>query len=339
MAPPPPFRSTAPLDPPSPAPPGDLPRDDRTASPAGTPPQDDPDRRFRTGIAYATAAFLWWGVSPVYWKAVGSVPPMELLGHRVVWSCLLLAGLLVLRRRGGELLAVLRRPRTVGTLLVTTGLIFVNWLVFIWAMGAERVTEASLGYYINPLVNVLLGVLFLGERLRRAQGVAVALAVVGVGMMTWEVGRVPWVALVLAGSFGLYGLLRKTVDAGPEVGLAVETTLLAPLLGGWLLLQGARGEAAFPAAPVGVQVLVVVAGLITVAPLVWFTHGARRLPLATLGLLQYLAPTGQFLLAILVYREPFTPLRLAAFGVIWVGLAVFTWELRVRMKRARRPPA
>jgi chloramphenicol-sensitive protein RarD len=290
---------------------------------------------FRTGILYALAAFGWWGLSPLYWKAVGAVPAVELVAWRVTASLVLLAALLAVGRRGAELARVLRSPRALGMLAVTTLLIVTNWLTFIWAMGAERVLETSLGYYVNPLVNVLLGILFLGERLRRAQGVAVVLAAAGVAILTWEVGRLPWVALVLALSFGFYALLRKTVDAGPEVGLAIETALLAPFMLGWLVWLGHSGTAVFPTVGWGVKALVLAAGLITVAPLVWFTHGARRLPLATVGLLQYLAPTGQFLLAVFVFGEHFDAYHLVAFTLIWCGLAVFTWDLRRRMAAAR----
>lgn len=292
-------------------------------------------KRFRTGILYALAAFGWWGLSPLYWKAVGAVPAVELIAWRVTSSVVLLVALLAVGRRGAELVRVLRSPRALGMLAVTTVLIVTNWLTFIWAMGAERVLETSLGYYVNPLVNVLLGMLFLGERLRRAQGVAVAFAVVGVAILTWEVGRLPWVALVLAVTFGFYALLRKTVDAGPEVGLAIETALLTPFMVGWLVWLGHSGGAVFPEVGWGVKVLVLTAGLITVAPLVWFTHGARRLPLATVGLLQYIAPTGQFLLAVFLFGEPFDAYHLVAFGLIWCGLGVFTWDLRRRMAVAK----
>lgn len=302
---------------------------DRSTTQPGTDP-----RTLRTGVAFATAAFLWWGLSPVYWKAVGAVPAPELLAHRVVTSVVLLAVWLWWRGRGADVLATLRRPKARTVLTVTAALLSVNWLTYIWAMGAERVLEASLGYYINPLVNVVLGIAFLGERLRRPQMVAVALAAAGVAVLTWEVGSVPWVALVLAGTFGVYGLLRKTVDAGPEVGLLLETAVMTPFAVAGLVWLGSSGRAVFPAVPVWTQGLVLAACVITVLPLVWFTHGARRLPLATLGLLQYLSPTGQFLLAVLVYREPFTPPHLVAFVLIWSGLAVFTWELRGRAKVA-----
>jgi chloramphenicol-sensitive protein RarD len=299
-------------------------------------PTSVPAADTRRGVAFAGAAFLFWGLSPIYWKALGAVPASEVLAHRIVWSMVLLVAMLVARRRGRELLAAVRRPRTLGTLVVTTALIAVNWYVYIWAMAAERVLEASLGYFINPLVNVLLGVVFLRERLSRPQAAAVALAGIGVAVLTLEVGRVPWVALILAGSFGVYGLLRKTVDAGPQVGLAVETALLTPLTLLWLGRLHAGGGGAFAGGGLATDLLLVGAGAVTVVPLVWFTQGARLLPLSALGLIQYLAPSIQFLLAVLVYREPFTATHLAAFAVIWAGLAVFTWDLRRRVQRQAR---
>jgi chloramphenicol-sensitive protein RarD len=306
-------------------------------TPATSPgPTSVPAAETRRGVAFAGAAFLFWGLSPIYWKALGAVPASEVLAHRIVWSMVLLVAMLVARRRGRELLAAVRRPRTLGTLVVTTALIAVNWYVYIWAMAAERVLEASLGYFINPLVNVLLGVVFLRERLSRPQAAAVALAGIGVAVLTLEVGRVPWVALTLAGSFGVYGLLRKTVDAGPQVGLAVETALLTPLTLLWLGRLHAGGGGAFGSGGLTTDLLLVGAGAVTVVPLVWFTQGARLLPLSALGLIQYLAPSIQFLLAVLVYREPFTATHLAAFAVIWAGLAVFTWDLRRRVQRQAR---
>jgi chloramphenicol-sensitive protein RarD len=309
-----------------------------TASARQTTPPPDPAADTHRGVAFAGAAFLFWGLAPIYWKALGAVTPLEISAHRIVWSFVLLAVLLGVRRRGGEVAAAVRRPRTLGTLLLTTALIAVNWYTYIWAMAAERVLEASLGYFVNPLVNVLLGVLFLRERLSRPQAVAVALAGVGVAVLTFEVGRVPWVALALAGTFGFYGLLRKTVDAGPQVGLAIETAILTPLTLVWLARLHAAGGGAFASGDVGVDLLLAGAGAITVLPLVWFTAGARLLPLSALGLIQYLAPTMQFVLAIVVYREPFGAAHFVAFTIIWIGLAVFTWDLRRRVRRGAQRP-
>ncbi len=292
----------------------------------------------RSGILCTVGAYLFWGLAPVYWKIVADVPAMQLLAHRIVWSAVMLAVLIAVQRRGRELARVFSSRRVVMTLLGTTGLIAVNWLVFIWAMSTERILHASLGYFINPLVTVLLALVFLGERLSRGRRIAVALAALGVGLLVLRVGTFPWISLVLAFSFGFYGLLRKTVRAEPEVGLLVESCLLTPWM---LLLLGrveAAGEGAFGHGGLGGDLLLVASGAVTALPLLLFTHGARRLPLATVGFLQYLAPSLQFLLAVGVYREAFTLDHLAAFVLIWTGLAIFTWEghRRRRMESSRR---
>lgn len=294
--------------------------------------------RTRTGLAYAIAAFLWWGLSPIYWKLLDHVSASELLAHRVVWLCALLAVLLAARGRLAELVAAVRSRRVMLTLLVTTGLIAVNWFTFIWAVNSERTLEASLGYFINPLVSVLLGLVVLRERLSRAQGLALGLAAAGVALLTARVGQVPWAALTLAFSFGFYGLLRKTVDAGPTVGLLVETLLLSPLALVYLIRLQASGGGAFGTISPATDGLIAVSGVVTALPLLWFTHGARRLPLSTIGFLQYLAPTVQFLLAVFAFREPFTPAHLAAFGLIWAALAVFSVDARERYRASRRVP-
>jgi len=290
----------------------------------------------RLGILLATGAYLIWGLSPIYWKAVGSVPAGQQLAHRILWCALMLGALLSFQRRWPEARAVLRSRRVIWMLLVSTALIATNWLTYLWAVATERILEASLGYFINPLVTVLLGMMFLRERLRRSQGVALALATVGVVILTVRLGLVPWISLVLAFSFGFYSLVRKEVQAGPEVGLFVETLLLAPFMVVVLLRAEAAGAGAFGHAGLPMDLLLVAAGAITAVPLLLFTHGARRLPLSTVGFLQYLAPCLQFLLAVAVYGEPFTPSHLAAFLFIWTALAVFTWD---SWQRGRKRPA
>jgi chloramphenicol-sensitive protein RarD len=276
------------------------------------------------GLGAAVAAYLAWGLLPLYFKALQGVPAVEILAHRVVWSVLLLAGLLAWRRD----LAALRAPFRGGRLplvAATTALIAGNWLLYIWAVQAGRVLEASLGYFVNPLVNVLLGVLFLGERLNPRQRLAVSVAGVGVLVLVVRSGHVPWIALALATSFGLYGLLRKRAAIPPVGGLFAETALLAPAA---LLLLGARaaaGDGAFGTSP-GRTLLLLAAGPVTALPLVWFTVGVHRLRLSTMGLVQYLAPTGQFLLAVALYREPFGAAHAAAFGCIWGSLAIYSWD-------------
>jgi chloramphenicol-sensitive protein RarD len=280
----------------------------------------------RPGILLVIGAYVIWGLSPIYWKAIGEVPPGQQLAHRIVWSVVLLGVLLTLQRRWPEARDVLRSRRVGWMLLASTGLIASNWLTYLWSVATERILQASLGYFINPLVTVLLGVVFLGERLRRPQGVALALASVGVLILAVRLGTLPWISLVLAFTFGFYSLVRKEVQAGPEVGLFVETLLLSPWMLIYLLRAGAEGTGAFGRGELALDLLLVAAGAITAVPLLLFTHGARRLPLSTVGFLQYLAPSLQFLLAIAVYRERFTPTHLIAFLFIWTALAVFSWD-------------
>lgn len=290
----------------------------------------------RSGFVFATGAYLIWGLSPLFWKLLTGVPPFEQLAHRVLWCAVLLAGVLTAGGRWGELARALGQGRVVLTLVASTVFIAANWFVYLYAVVEERIVEASLGYFINPLVTVLLGLLVLGERLSRAQGVALLLAAGGVALLTYHLGQLPWISLVLACSFGLYGLLRKTVDASPEVGLLAEALLLSPLLLAWLLREEVTGGGAFGAGGWGVRGLLLATGVITAVPLLLFTHGARRLPLSTVGFLQYLAPTCQFLLAVLVYREPFDLHQLGAFVLIWLGLVVFTADARRHWRAARR---
>jgi chloramphenicol-sensitive protein RarD len=278
----------------------------------------------RIGFLYGAAAYLFWGLAIFYFKAVGRVAPMEILAHRILWSVPLLLAWLAARGRLGDLRAVLRAPRTIAILLVTTVLIAINWFVFIMAVESGRVVQASLGYYINPLLNVLLGMVFLGERLRPVQWVSVALAATGVAYLAVSFGSIPFISLILAGSFGLYGLLRKTVPADGPVGLAVETCLLLPVVLGFLIARAGRGEMAFLHVSRSIDVLLLLAGLVTTLPLLWFTNAVRRLRLATIGFLQYLSPSLQLLLAVLVYDEPFTRTHLVTFSCIWAALGLYS---------------
>lgn len=278
----------------------------------------------RHGMAYGIAAYGMWGLVPVYFKAVAEVPALEVLAHRVVWSALMLIPLALARGKRAQVLQVLRDRKTLMVLTLTTVLIATNWFLFIWAVATDRVLEASLGYFINPLVNVVLGVAFLGERLSRPAAVAVFLAGIGVAVQVAVIGSLPWIALTLAFSFGLYGLLRKTASVGSVVGLTVETSLLMPVAVGFLVSARHSGGLYLGTGHSGTDVLLVLAGLVTTLPLLCFTSAARRLRLATLGFLQYLAPSGQFLLAVLVYGEPLTAAHLVTFGCIWIALAIFT---------------
>jgi chloramphenicol-sensitive protein RarD len=280
-------------------------------------------------------AFLLWGLFPLYWKLLAAVPALEVVAHRTAWGFVAVAAWVTLRGRWADARSVASRPATIARLAGSAVLIALNWLLYVWAVIHDHVVEASLGYFVNPLVNVLLGVLVLGERLSRAQRVAVALAAAGVAVLTVGHGRLPWIALALAVSFGLYGLARKTVGADAVVGLLWETGLLAPLALGWLASLDARGTGSFGAAHPGASALLALGGAVTAVPLVLFALGARSLPLSTLGLLQYVSPSIQFLLAVLVFREPFTAAHAATFACIWAALGVLSWDLRRRLRYER----
>jgi len=296
---------------------------------------EDP-AHFRAGAGYALAAFGFWGFVPAYYKLLDGVLPADVLAHRIVWTVVIGALLLSWRRDWGRLVPVLRSPRTLATLLLTALLVSTNWLVFIYAVDTDRVLDSSLGYYINPLVNVLFGMTLLGERLNRARIVAVVLAALGTINLAFSMGRLPWIALVLAFSFGLYGLLRKRTEVPVLGGLFIETAFLFPLAFGAILWLGARGQGAFLAQGSGISWLLVAGGPVTMLPLLWFTQAARRLPLTVLGLFQYLGPTLSFLLAVFVYDEPFTRAHAITFGCIWTGLAIFSADSFRQSRRIRR---
>lgn len=284
----------------------------------------------RLGVAYGLSAYLAWGFAVLYFKAIARVPAEEILAHRIVWSVPLLLAWLAWRGRFGEIRPALRDRRTLFALLGSTALIATNWLIFIRAVSTGHIVEASLGYYINPLVNVLLGMVVLGERLRPAQWVSVLLAAAGVAYFAFTLGSLPGVALVLAVTFALYGLLRKTVRVDGALGLAVETSLLFPVAAAFLFARGAEGKLAF-GQDIPITALLLAAGLVTSLPLLWFTNAVRRLRLATIGFLQYISPSLQLLLAVALYGEPFTKTHLVTFACIWIALANYSadaWRRR-----------
>lgn len=287
----------------------------------------------RIGIVYGVAAFSWWGLMPVYFKAVSRVPALEVLAHRVFFSTLFLWGLLLGRRRIRAAVTALANRHTLLILGASTSLIAGNWLVFIWAVGHAQITQASLGYFINPLFNVMLGYVFLGERLRPMQKWSVLLATLGVVILTVHVREVPTVALLLPATFGLYGLIRKVAHVDALVGLTAETTLLTPLALGYLVTITLQGRGHLGTVSPELDVLLVSSGVVTALPLIWFLNAARRLRLSTLGFLQYIAPTVQLLLGVIAYREPFTTVHLLSFGLVWTGLAVYIIDAVKRMDR------
>ena len=276
------------------------------------------------GVAYAAGAYLCWGLFPLYFRALHGVPAPEILAHRISWSVAFMLLVVTVRRHWPELRRQLS-PGVVGRLAVSAALISANWLIYIWAVNAEHVLDASLGYFVNPLVSVLLAVVFLREPLSRRQIVAIALAAVGVLYLVIRAGRFPWVALSLALTFGLYGLIRKRVPVDATVGLLTEVLVLAPLALGYLGLLGESGHSHFLETP-GRTALLASAGIVTAVPLLWFANGVRRLRLSTVGLLQYLNPTIQFTIAVLIFGEPLSPAHRFAFACIWVALAIYTSE-------------
>jgi chloramphenicol-sensitive protein RarD len=278
--------------------------------------------RVRSGVLYGIGAYGLWGLIPLYFKSVAHVSALEVLAHRAAWSFLVLAVLLSLSRGWGELRRTLRNPRTALLLGLSTVLIGVNWLTFIYAVQCGQVLQASLGYFVNPLVSVLLGVAFLHERLRPYQIASIALAAAGVLVLTLLVGTLPWIAIVLAASFSLYGLLRKIMPVGGLVGVAVETCAMTPAAVAYMFyLWQTQATAATNAGTVG---LLAASGVITSVPLLLFVGAARRVRLATLGILQYLTPTLQFLLAVLAFGEPFSTSQVASFACIWAAVILYT---------------
>lgn len=280
----------------------------------------------RAGVAFAVAAYVWWGLAPFYFHALPAVSPPEILAHRVLWSALLLVALLAATGRLASLRALAADRRALAVLGLTTLLIAANWLIFIWSIAVGRLLEASFGYFIGPLINVLLGALVLGERFRGLQRLSLALAALGVTILGIGYGHAPWVALTLAFSFAVYGLLRKRLPADAVAGLSVETLLLAPAALAYLLWLARGGRLAFGHAGAGTSWLLAAAGIVTALPLIWFVAAAKRLRFSTVGILQYLAPMGQFLVAVLAFGERFTRTHAISFPLIWVALALYSWD-------------
>ena len=287
----------------------------------------------RSGLTLALGAYVLWGILPLYLRLLNGVPPLQILAHRVVWSLLLLVGIVAVTRAGPALWAA-ARGRTLLLLTASATLISVNWLVYIWAVQNHHVLEASLGYFINPLLNVALGTLVLGERLRRLQKVAVGIAAAGVVLMASGGGHL-WISISLALSFALYGLIRKVAAIDALGGLTVETLLLAPLCLALIVHAQGSGAGVFGSSTT-LDALLIVAGAVTAAPLLMFAAAARKLPYSTLGLLQYLAPTLQFIQAVTIFGEPITRVQIVVFALIWTGCALYAWDV-VRASRRAEP--
>ncbi len=280
----------------------------------------------RRGLGFGVAAYTLWGTFPLYWPLLEPAGAVEILAHRVVWSALVMGVLVLALRRGAELRAIMADRRVARLLALAAVTITFNWVTYIYGVTRGRVVETSLGYFINPLVTVLMGVLVLGERLRRAQWLALGVGFAAVCVLTWDYGRPPWIAIVLAFSFGTYGLAKKSADVGAVESLAFETAVVAPFALGYLVLLTAFGTSHFTSEGPGHALLLTTTGLITAVPLILFGAAATRVSLVSLGLLQYLAPTIQFVLGLVVFDEPMTTVRWVGFTLVWLALAVFTVE-------------
>jgi len=278
------------------------------------------------GIMSAAGAYIIWGLFPLYWKWLQHVPALQLICHRILWSCLILAGVILFMRRSREFRMAALKPSVVRIYIAAALLIGINWLVYVWAVNNGFIIEASLGYFINPLLSILLGVIFLRERLRSFQWVPIGLLALGVLYLTFTYGRPPWIALTLAFSFGLYGLVKKTAPLGSLYGLTLETGLLLLPALLYLVYVNGIGQGAFLQTGTISDLLMMGAGLITTAPLLMFASAVQRIPLFLVGILQFITPSLQFLIGVLVYHEPFTHEKFIGFGLVWAALIIFGVE-------------
>lgn len=288
------------------------------------------------GILYGIGAYIFWGFFPIYWKFLHHVPAIQLIGHRIIWSFLLLALVIAASRQWSDFRGTITM-KVLRIYTIAAILIGINWFLYVWAVNHEFIVETSLGYFINPLISVLLGVVILKERLRPAQWVPVILAALGVAYLTYVYGRLPYIALSLAFSFGLYGLVKKLSPLGSLYGLTVETGILFIPALGYLIFVEANNTAAFLHTGAGSDLLMIGAGLVTTVPLLMFASAARSIPLWVVGLLQYIAPTLQFLIGVFMYKEPFSQNQLIGFGIVWVALIIFLAENYIASRQPVEP--
>jgi len=287
----------------------------------------DAESKARRGFLLALGAYLLWGVLPFYMKAVAHLPLAEVIAHRIVWSVPIAAAVLVWAGRTADFKAAIRSPRTIAMAALTAALISVNWGIYVWAIAVDRTVETALGYYINPLVVVVVGAVLLGEKLDRLQIAAVALATVAVTVLTIEGGKLPWVSLALAFSFAAYGFFRKTLPIGPSQGFLLEVLLLSVPALGYIIFLIANGQDHFISSNGTDTALLIGCGPVTSVPLLLFAFGAKLLRLSTIGIMQYIAPTMVFLIAVLAFDEPFGTTQAIAFALIWTALAMYSWSM------------
>ncbi|MDC2866559.1 EamA family transporter RarD [Bacillus sp. BP-3] len=282
----------------------------------------------KKGMIYATSAYMMWGILPLYWKLIDDVPADEILAHRIVWAFVFMLFVLLISKRFGqftnEFIQLFKRPKLFMSLTIASILISLNWFVYIWAVNHNHVIEASLGYYINPLVSILLGTLVLKEKLNFWQYIAVGLAAFGVAILTVRYGSIPWIAISLACTFGLYGLSKKLLDYDSMIGLTMETMLVTPIALVYLGILGAEGMRSFGAVSLTSTLLLIGAGIVTALPLLYFAKGTKLIPLSMVGFLQYIAPTISLVLGVFVFHEHFTTAHMTAFFFIWIALFIFS---------------
>ncbi|MBZ9720174.1 EamA family transporter RarD [Mesorhizobium sp. M7A.F.Ca.CA.001.09.2.1] len=298
----------------------------------------DAESKARRGFLLALGAYLLWGLLPFYMKAVAHLPLAEVIAHRIVWSVPIAAAVLIWAGRTADFKAALRSPRTIAMAALTAALISVNWGIYVWAIAVDRTVETALGYYINPLVSVVVGALLLGERLDRLQIAAVVLAAVAVAVLTIEGGKLPWVSLALAFSFAAYGFFRKTLPIGPSQGFLLEVLLLSVPALGYIVYLIATGQDHIVSSSGTDTALLIGCGPVTSVPLLLFAFGAKLLRLSTIGIMQYIAPTMVFLIAVLIFDEPFGTIQAIAFALIWAALAVYSWSMLTTARRAAPQP-
>lgn len=290
------------------------------------------------GFAFALTAYLLWGFLPFYMKAVAHIPALEVVAHRVVWSVPIAAVVLILLGRTQDIRTALKSPRTMAMALLTAALITVNWSIYVWSIGAGRAIETALGYYINPLFSIFLGAVLLKESLDGRQKTAIALAVVAVALLAWDSGGVPWVSVGLALSWGFYAFFKKSLPVGPNQGFFLEVLILTVPALGYIIYAQSSGTGHFGSTGMADVLWLLGSGVVTAVPLMIYANGAKLLRLSTIGIMQYIAPTMIFVIAVFVFKEPFGPYKLAAFALIWLSLAIYTSSL-LRSRKARQAAA
>lgn len=289
------------------------------------------------GIWNGLSAYIMWGFFPIYWKLLHDVPALQVIGHRIAWSFILLTVVILVTRQWQNFQSAALDPKTIAIYFIAAILLSINWLVYVWGVNAGFIVETSLGYFINPLISVLLGVVFLRERLRTMQWIPIVLAAAGVTYLTVTYGRLPWIALSLAVSFGIYGLVKKLAPLGSLYGLTLETALVFPIALIYLAFVGFTGTGSFLHKGALTDILLIGTGVVTSIPLLMFASAARQIPLTMIGVLQYVAPTLQFLIGVFLYHEPFDQSRLIGFSLVWLALIIF-WVENYLANRVAVPP-